>query len=215
MYAVPVQAADATLDRVLIVSPLAEWAERYRVVRRRAFSRYGVSTVLGNHEETAARASRIALVLGMKGDTVLSGVSVHRAACIRGIDLPSAVMLEGIDRQWSVLTPGTVELSGTMRGRLAKRQDVEIMLEVAVSAIALFGADAVGTAPDHMKGRYAELGFEPCPHLAAFEYPAGMTTTPMVMRDPVRMPLADPGARERMLAWRDRLEAWVPVMGEG
>jgi len=214
VYQVPIDHPRATIDRVVIVSPLTEWVEAYKVARRRAFSRYGVSTVLDNHEEQAARASRVALVLGMAGDQVRSGISVHRSALISGIDLPSAVMLAGIDMQWAALTHGTIELSGTMRSRTATREDVDIMLEVSVGAIALFGADAVGTAPPHMKPRYAELGFAPCQHLPAFEYPEGMITTPMSMLDPVRMPLAEPTVRERMLTWRNALTVWVPTTGD-
>lgn len=210
MYRVAVDHPDTTIDHVVIVSPLAEWTEAYLIARRRAYARYNVAMVLDNHEEYAVRASRIALVLGMRGQQLLSGVSVHRAACLHGIDLPSAVMLEGLGLQWSVLTPGTIELSGTMRGRLARRQDVEVMLEVAVSAICLFGADAVGTAPPHMVPRYGKLGFFPCPHLPKFEYPETFWTMPMVMRDPIGMPGCDEDALVRMMGWRENLRTWVP-----
>lgn len=210
MYELRIDRNDVQVDRVVIVPPLADWVEAYKVARRRAYARYGVNMVLDTLEEQAARASRVAVVVGLRGTEILSGVSVHRAACLNGIDLPSAVMLQGFGMEWAALTPGTVELSGTMRARGAKRQDVDVMLEAAVGAIPFFGADAVGTAPPHMVGRYAELGFGPCPHLPAFEYPKGMMTTPMVCWDPVALGGADPAFRDRMLAARDGFRAWIP-----
>lgn len=214
MYEIQLSDSEANIDRVVVVAPLAEWTEAYLVARRRAFSRYGVGVVLNNHQRAAAQASRIALVLGLQGHTLLSGVAVHRATSIDGIDLPSAVMLAGMDKRWSALAPGTIELSGTMRTRQANTRDVSLMLEVGVSAIAFLGSDAVGTAPPHMGPRYAALGFAPCPHLAPFEYPKGMTTTPMVMRDPAGMPQADPAIRARMMEHRNNLKPWIPVMGD-
>jgi len=210
MYCLDISARGASVDRVVVVAPLAEWVEAYTVARRRAYSRYNVTIVLDTLEEQAARASRVALVLGLKGRTILSGVSVHRARMLKGIDLPSAVMLHGLGMQWSALTPGSVELSGTMRARGASGRDVDVMLEVAIAAIPFFGADAVGTAPPHMVRRYNELGFAASPHLPAFEYPAGMMTTPMVCWDPIRLPVAAEPFRDRILAARERFEVWLP-----
>jgi len=210
MYSVAIHDEAASIERVVVVPPLAEWVEAYFIARRRAYSRYGVTIVLDTLEEQAARASRVALVLGLKGREIRSGVSVHRAMLLKGIDLPSAVMLCGLGLQWSALTPGTVELSGTMRSRGATKTDVDLMLEVAIAAIPFFGADAVGTAPPHMVGRYGELGFNASPHLPAFEYPKGMMTTPMLCWDPVRLPTASDTLRERILSARSEFKVWLP-----
>jgi len=210
MYSLDIRDRGTSVDRVVIVAPLAEWVEAYFIARRRAYSRYGVTVVLDTLEEQAARASRVALVLGLKGREILSGVSVHRAMLLKGIDLPSAVMLHGLGLQWSALTPGTVELSGTMRARGASAADVDVMLEAAIAAIPFFGADAVGTAPPHMVRRYGELGFKPSPHIEPFEYPAGMMTTAMVCWDPVRLPVAAESFRERILQSRAGFQVWLP-----
>jgi hypothetical protein len=207
---VEIKGRECAVERVVVVAPLAEWVEAYYVARRRAYARYGVSVVLDTLEEQAARASRVALVLGLKGRDILSGVSVHRAMLLEGIDLPSAVMLHGLGLQWAALTPGTVELSGTMRARGASAADVDVMLEVAIAAIPFFGADAVGTAPPHMVRRYGELGFAPSPHMSAFEYPTGMMTTPMVCWDPLRLPGASEPLRGAILAARERFGVWLP-----